>query len=297
MESCLSKTSRKGQPWVSRPKDNRYPDRIISSFVDMGTLTGCLHFKYPCSYGKVFIKENIICFLTMAKSNFLMLDLDDAKTKKVANIVGNESCRKILNLLTERSYTESELAKELNIPISTIHYNLQQLIEGGLVVTDEFHYSDKGKEVNHYKLANKYIIIAPKKPYGIKQKLRSILPALGIAALVSALIHFWTRMQTTEMTKAMADTAQEVPRRTFEKAAESAVASEAAQTMGNASSQAADVALMTANQTAEIVANQAPVFQAKVAAYTGIASYVSLWFLLGATFALIAYFLLSVVRK
>ena len=111
----------------------------------------------------------------MAK-NFLLLSLEDSQAKKVANIVSNDSCRKILDYLSEREATESELAAKLNIPISTVHYNLQQLMDAKLIESEEFHYSPKGREVNHYKLANKYIIITPKKVTGITQKLKSILP-------------------------------------------------------------------------------------------------------------------------
>tara|TARA_Y100000310_G_scaffold296626_1_gene329014 strand:+ start:4454 stop:4765 length:312 start_codon:yes stop_codon:yes gene_type:complete len=101
----------------------------------------------------------------MANKNFLLLSLEDSKAKKVANIVSNDSCRKILDYLSEHeTSTESELAEKLEIPISTVHYNLQQLMESDLITAEEFHYSKKGKEVSHYKLANKYII-KPQRKY------------------------------------------------------------------------------------------------------------------------------------
>ena len=106
----------------------------------------------------------------MAKKNFLLLSLEDSKTKKIANIVSNDSCRKILDYLSANKATESELASKLSIPISTIHYNLQQLMDSGLIIADEYHYSEKGREVYHYKLANKYIIITPKKTFGIGER-------------------------------------------------------------------------------------------------------------------------------
>lgn len=120
----------------------------------------------------------------MAKNNkFLLVSLSDNEAKKLAQIVSNDTCRKILDYLTEKTHaTESQIAKELTLPISTVHYNLQQLQKGRLVSVEEFHYSEKGKEVNHYKLANKYIIIAPKSTYGIKEKLKTILPVAGLTA-------------------------------------------------------------------------------------------------------------------
>jgi len=139
----------------------------------------------------------------MAKKNFLLLSLNDSKTKKIANIVSNESCRKILDYLSDREATESEIAKALNIPISTVHYNLKQLTDSGLLITEEFHYSEKGKEVYHYKLANKYIIIAPKKISGIREKLMGILPAtlvaIGAAGIIQLVSKYHSNIQEPQM--------------------------------------------------------------------------------------------------
>lgn len=126
------------------------------------------------------------------KEKFLLVSLSESKAKKLAQVVSNETCRKILDYLAEKEATESQLANELAIPISTVHYNLQQLEEAGLVTAEEFHYSEKGREVDHYKLANKYIIIAPKSTYGIKEKLKSILPVALIVAAGAGLIQLFS---------------------------------------------------------------------------------------------------------
>ena len=129
----------------------------------------------------------------MAKEKFVLVSLQEDKAKKLAQVISNESCRKILDYLSEKEATESELSEKLGIPISTVHYNLAHLMDGGLVVADEFHYSPKGKEVNHYKLANKYIIIAPKSVHGIKEKLRSILPMFGLSVLGTGFVYYFTK--------------------------------------------------------------------------------------------------------
>ena len=118
----------------------------------------------------------------MPKNNFLLVDLNESKTKKLAETITSDTSRKILNYLAEKEQdTEANAAKELNIPISTVHYHLQKLQEAQLVIVEEYHYSQKGREVNHYKLANKYIIIAPKKVSGLKQGLKKF-PSAGMIA-------------------------------------------------------------------------------------------------------------------
>ena len=135
--------------------------------------------------------------ILMVKNNFLLVDLNEQKTKKLAETITSETSRKILNYLAEKEHdTEANIAKELNVPISTIHYHLQKLQEAQLIIVKEFHYSAKGREVNHYQLANKYIIIAPRKVSGLREKLKGILPVAGIVIGISGVIKF-IRVLTT----------------------------------------------------------------------------------------------------
>ena len=124
----------------------------------------------------------------MPKSNFLLVDLNEPKTKKLAESITSDTSRKILNHLTEKDDSEANISTTLSLPISTVHYHLQKLQEAGLITVEEFHYSVNGREVNHYKLANKYIIIAPKVVSGLKEKLKGILPAFIAAAGLSAVL-------------------------------------------------------------------------------------------------------------
>ena len=125
------------------------------------------------------------------KNNFLLVDLADDKTKDLAETISSSTSRKILDCLANvESISESEIAKKCSIAISTVHYHLQKLVAAKLVEIEGFTYSKKGREVNHYKLANKYIIIAPKKITGLASKLKGILPALGITAGVAFVIDF-----------------------------------------------------------------------------------------------------------
>lgn len=134
----------------------------------------------------------------MGKKNFLLLSLGDDKAKKIANVVSNSSCKKILDLLAEKDYTETELSKKLNVPISTVHYNLKQLIESKLIEGDKYHYSEKGKEVKHYSLANKYIIIAPKDEdkSSIIDALKSIIPIFVLGIVGTFLVNSYNKVSS-----------------------------------------------------------------------------------------------------
>ena len=191
------------------------------------------------------------------------MSMEDSKIKKISNVISNESCRRILDYLANKEATESELALNLNIPISTVHYNLQQLMETSLIDANEYHYSEKGKEVSHYRLANKYIIIAPKKTSGIKEKLKGIFPVVlivgGAALAIQLSNNYFSGGNAISSAR---------------------IASDA----GIAKTAAAPMMIQeTAVQATQQVQTSVP--------------NIALWFLAGAIFALLVYFIISLLRK
>jgi DNA-binding transcriptional ArsR family regulator len=199
-------------------------------------------------------------------NNFLLISLDEKKSKKIAEAINNDTGRKILDQLSKKESTESDLAKDLNIPISTIHYNLKQLMEANLVIVDEFHYSKKGKEINHYKLANKYIIIAPKQTDNrFMEALQKILPLTIITAVVGGIL-------TALRFIAAGGTANTMAKSTLDAGAPRLMA---------ASAEYATTA------AAPVVQYSRPFMQSEMVT----------WFFIGALSIIIIYFLYEVVKK
>lgn len=129
----------------------------------------------------------------VVSEKFILMSLEEGKAKKLAKVINSNASRKILDLLAEKDYTESEISEKLDIPISTVHYNIKALEDAGLIEVNEYHYSEKGREVNHYSLANKYVIIAPKKDVpGIMDKLKSIIPSVLIVGIGAFLIKLFS---------------------------------------------------------------------------------------------------------
>lgn len=122
------------------------------------------------------------------EETFIMVSLEEQKSKDLAQVISNDTSRKILNFLGKKEAGEAEISKELNIPISTVHYNVQQLIKSGLLESKEFKYSDKGKEVNIYTVSKKIIVIAPSNNKSMKDLLKGMLPFFGISIAISFLI-------------------------------------------------------------------------------------------------------------
>ncbi len=134
----------------------------------------------------------------MAKEKFIMVSLKEEKSKRLAQVISNETCRKILDYLSENDASESELSEKLNLPISTVHYNIQQLVKSGLVKTEKFKWSDKGKEISIYTLAKKMIIIASEKTSELKSQLKNILGVILSGVLFAFLINIFYKNESIE---------------------------------------------------------------------------------------------------
>jgi len=133
----------------------------------------------------------------MGDEPFVMLSLKGDKAKKLAHALTNKSADKILTYLAnKKSATESQVAKALKLPVSTVNYTMKVLVEAKLVVAEEYHYSTKGREVNHYKLAKKYIIIAPDDDENFFQRIKKYVPAFGITIGVAGIIRFFQALTT-----------------------------------------------------------------------------------------------------
>lgn len=131
----------------------------------------------------------------MATEKFIMVSLEDEKAKEIANVISNDTSRKILDFLSEKDAAENDIARELNLPASTVHYNIQHLLKHNLIEVKDFYWSEKGNKVNVYTVAKKLIVIAPKS-MKIKTKLKSILPVALLALAASAVIHIYQNFST-----------------------------------------------------------------------------------------------------
>src|SRR3989344_8997428 len=119
--------------------------------------------------------------VSMRKSS-ISIDLGDPRTGFIAEALSNKTCVKILDLLATQELTATDIANKLSIPLNTTGYNLEKLITAGLVEkSSNFFWSVKGKKTPVYRVANKRIIISP------KRIIRGIVPLLLVAGVIALL--------------------------------------------------------------------------------------------------------------
>jgi len=122
-------------------------------------------------------------------SKFIMVSMDDERLKSISEILGNPSCKKILNLLSERRASETDISRELGMPLNTVGYNIKKLLESGLIEKAEHFFSVKGKRMPVYKVSNKSIVISPRK--SVIGKLKSIVPVALISGVFTGLVAWY----------------------------------------------------------------------------------------------------------
>ncbi len=134
----------------------------------------------------------------------ISIDIDDPRTGLVAEALANKTCVKILSLLAEKDLTATDIAVKLNIPLNTTGYNIEKLINSGLVEkSSDFFWSVKGKKTPVYKVANRRIVISP------KRIIRGVIPAVLISGVGALLLRFFTQngVQNTIGVEQFADSA------------------------------------------------------------------------------------------
>ena len=118
----------------------------------------------------------------MDENHFMLISLEDSKSKAISEVLGSKTCKKIIAYLSERKEaSQKDLSDALNIPMNTLDYNIKKLVESGFIQKKkEFFWSKKGKKIIMYELSNKSIVISPKK--STSQKFKSIIPAFILTA-------------------------------------------------------------------------------------------------------------------
>ncbi|WP_129597887.1 ArsR/SmtB family transcription factor [Methanohalophilus profundi] len=90
----------------------------------------------------------------------LVLPLNE-DSRKITQTLSNEKSLKILELLARQPMSATSIAEELDMPLTTIKYNLDGLLESELIQVKETKWSRKGREIKIYEPMQKMIVVVP----------------------------------------------------------------------------------------------------------------------------------------
>lgn len=121
----------------------------------------------------------------------LILPLGE-ESKKITQVISNDTARKIIELLADAPLSASDIAERLLTPLTTIVYNLENLESVGLIKVEKIKYSEKGRQVKIYAPVRKLIVVVPEKTdrKSITDILRKYVGVVLAAVFASGIIEF-----------------------------------------------------------------------------------------------------------
>ncbi|PKL57323.1 MAG: ArsR family transcriptional regulator [Methanomicrobiales archaeon HGW-Methanomicrobiales-6] len=117
----------------------------------------------------------------------------DERAQKIARAMASQTANAIIQAFGGGPLTSSEVARQMKIPITTASYHIENLLDAGLLEVMETRWSEKGREVKVYGLANQVLIIASP-----ASDLRSVLQkyAMLFGIVILASLGLWAILPT-----------------------------------------------------------------------------------------------------
>ncbi|HJJ36714.1 MAG TPA: winged helix-turn-helix domain-containing protein [Methanocorpusculum sp.] len=98
----------------------------------------------------------------------------------VSKAMASSTASELLDALSDRPKTATELEEETGYPLPTIQYHMGNLLAAGLVRVSRIRYSEKGKPMKLYAAADTILVISPKKK--AEEEVRPVLRRYGFTA-------------------------------------------------------------------------------------------------------------------
>lgn len=123
----------------------------------------------------------------MPDDKLLVLPLGEDSTK-ITKVLSNNTARSILNIIVDAPLSASDIATNLNSPLTTIKYNLDMLLDAGFINIHSKKWSRKGREIKLYSPSERVILFVPNTidKVSVMAMLRKYMGVIGAAVFASA---------------------------------------------------------------------------------------------------------------
>jgi len=130
----------------------------------------------------------------------VMVSLEDPRMKSLSEVLGNKTCKKIIDFLAENDCASAkDISDGVKIPLNTVDYNMKKLLKSELVEKrKKFFWSVKGKRIVTYGLSNKTVVISPKSKFG--SKLKSLVPGFLLTLAGTFAIYVYEKIKMVPLT-------------------------------------------------------------------------------------------------
>lgn len=119
--------------------------------------------------------------------NIIIIEPGDERAKKIAKAMSSKTANDILHLMKNGGHTATELADQMNLPLTTVQYHLENLVDANVLDVIDKRWSKKGREVKVYGLRNQLLIVTPDTT-NVKSLLLKYASLFVIVVLASAVM-------------------------------------------------------------------------------------------------------------
>ncbi|WP_435066922.1 ArsR/SmtB family transcription factor [Haloplanus sp. C73] len=130
-----------------------------------------------------------------------VLSLDDDATRDVIEALSSETAYEIFQLLNETPATPARIADDLDQSVQNVHYHLTNLHDSGVIEVTDTCYSEKGREMDVYVVAEDPTLIflgtEDDRP-GLKRAFKSVASLLGPPAILLAVGESLSRLVSVD---------------------------------------------------------------------------------------------------
>ena len=141
-----------------------------------------------------------------------VLGVDSDEAGETLAALSSDTAREMLREFHEEPATPSGVADRLDLSLQNAQYHIGNLEDAGLIESVDTVYSEKGREMKLYAPADRPLVVVAgddSDTDGLRSALTRLLGAVGVLALVSALVQFLLgRTTTTAGTATSADSAE-----------------------------------------------------------------------------------------
>ena len=109
-----------------------------------------------------------------------IIEQSSDEARLISKAMASSTASELLDALSERPKTATELETETGYPLPTIQYHMGNLLKAGLVQVSKIRYSEKGKPMKLYAAADTILVISPKKK--TEEDIKPVLRKYGFAA-------------------------------------------------------------------------------------------------------------------
>lgn len=120
----------------------------------------------------------------MQNENVVVLEHGSPEAQKIAKAMSSPTSADLFNALTGNPQSATALSVTTGLPLTTVKYHLENMLDAGLVEISRTRWSEKGREMKIYAIKDRVVVFAPRKTVnatGIVEKYGTLAGVIAIA--------------------------------------------------------------------------------------------------------------------